>query len=424
MPQKSSRSRLAALAVCAGAVVGANQVHASELVFWSVWNEPEPQAVALRKIMSAYSQKHPETSFKVVWNGRQNQTKLRGALQAGIPVDLMDADADQLAGGLQMDGLGYDLTGELTGETKSAFLPGVLDLYAVKGHYIQFPYIYNTVNFWYNKDLLKKVGGSVPATFDELLSLCRTTRKAGKDALVIEGNVGFYNVLYFSNYLERLKGSGAVVKAFEDKSGAGWSDPAVLAAAKASRAVWDAGCIAADAPGFQYPAGQQTIAQGDTLGELVASWLPTELSESTGKDFSWGAFNFPAVADGKGKATDLEVGLLSFMVLKNSAHPKEAASFLNDVIGEDSQKILVAEGGVGVPRRGVAWPAALADGQTAAANATALSPFGGGLTTAYPEFTSNVLHPEFNKMFLGKTTPEEFVSTLVAKTKEYWDSHK
>ncbi|UVC09453.1 carbohydrate ABC transporter substrate-binding protein [Rhizobium sp. TH2] len=369
--------------------------------------------------MDNYTKAHPETTFKVVWNGRQNQTKLRAALQASTPIDFMDQDADQLAGGLQKEGLGYDLTASLA-DVKSDFLPGVLDLFAEGGKTYQVPYVYNTVNFWYGKDMLKEVGGTVPQTFGDLLKLCEATKKAGKHALVIESNVAFYNILYFSHYLSRSKGSGELVKIFEDKSGEGWKDPAVLAAAKATRGLWDAGCIAEDARGFQYPAGQQTIALGDTLAELVGSWLPTELAESTGKDFPWGAFNFPAVEGGVGKATDIEVGLLSFMVLKNAPNAAEAADFLKYVMSEEAQNILVADGGVGVTRKGVAWPAVLGDAYESASKATALSPFAGGLSVAYPDFASTILNPEFNKMFLGEITPEQFVETMAAQTKTYW----
>ena len=64
----------------------------------------------------------------------------------------------------------------------------------------------------------------------------------------------------------------------------------------------------------------------------------------------------------------------------------------------------------------------IADAQKAANNATGLSPFGGGLNVSYPDFTAKVFEPEYNKMFLGKSSPEDFIQTLVTKTKEYWAS--
>jgi raffinose/stachyose/melibiose transport system substrate-binding protein len=106
---------------------------AAELTFWSMWNDLEPQAKALQTIMGNYTKAHPETTFKAVWNGRQNQTKLRGALQAGTPIDFMDQDGDQLAGGLQKEGLGYQLDGEVDDAFKGVFLPGAFDIYSAEG---------------------------------------------------------------------------------------------------------------------------------------------------------------------------------------------------------------------------------------------------------------------------------------------------
>lgn len=399
-------------------------VSAKELVFWSMWNEPEPQAKALRSVMAAYTKTHPDVTFKVVWNGRQNQTKLRGALQAGTKVDFMDQDGDQLFGGLQAGQAGLEITNELGQEFKDGMLPGTLGLYADKGKVYSIPYVYNTVNFWYNRDLMKKAGATPPKTWDELLGLCASVQKIGKSALVIESNVSDYNMLYFSHLLERTYGSGAMTKIFEDKSGNGWTQPGVLEAAQMARSLWAKGCIAKDARGFQYPAGQQTVALGDTMGELVGSWLPTELSESTGADFPWSAFNFPSIKNGKGKATDLQVALLSMMVLKTAPNPKEAVDFIKFMVSEQAQKIMVTEGQIGSTRKGVSWPAVLADAEKSAREATALSNFGGGLKMTYPEFTATVLAPEFNKMFLGEITEAQLIATLSSKTKDYWASAK
>jgi len=399
-------------------------ISAKELVYWSMWNEPEPQAHALRVIMADYTRVHPDITFKVVWNGRQNQTKLRGALQAGTKVDLMDQDGDQLFGGLQAAQAGLEITNALNQEFKDSLLPGVLDLYANHGKIYSIPYVYNTVNFWYNRDLMKKAGGTPPKTWDELLGLCSAVQKIGKNALVIEGNVSDYNMMYFSLLLERIYGSGAMAALFEKKDGSAWLQPGVLEAAQMAMALWDKGCIASDARGFQYPAGQQTIAMGDSLGELVGSWLPTELSESTGPDFPWGAFNFPEVKNGKGKASDLQVSLLSMMVLKTSPNPKEAIDFMKFVVSEQSQKTLVKDGNVGSTRKGIAWPAVIADAEKSAREATALSNVSGGLKMTYPEFAATVLAPSFNKMFLGEITPQQLVSTLSIKTKEYWLKNK
>jgi ABC-type glycerol-3-phosphate transport system substrate-binding protein len=402
-----------------GLMVAAGAANASQLVFWSMWNEPEPQAAALRSIMDAFTEAHPDTTFKVVWNGRGNQTKVRSALSAGTKIDLVDQDGDQLAGGLQKQGQAYQLDQALGADFKSNLLPGAYDLYAVDGKHYQVPYIYNTVNFWYNKEMMSDAGAAVPKTWDDLLKMCDAVKKTGKHALVVEGNDTAYTLLYFSNLIERQFGANSLVKIFEDKTGQSWLQPEVLDAAKKEVALWGK-CIPEDARGFQYPQGQQTIPLGDSMGDLNGSWLPTELSSAAGDDFPWGAFNFPAVEGGKGKQTDLQVALLSMMVLKDAPHPDEAVSFIKFLLSEEAQKTLVEEGNVGVTRVGVEWPEILKDASEASKSATELSNIYGGVGINYPDFYTTKLLPEHNNMFLGQMKPEDFVKTMVEETKAYW----
>lgn len=417
----ASRMKLTAMTVATGLFGSLGVGHSAELTFWSMWNEPEPQAAALRAIMDAYTEANPDTTFKAVWNGRGNQTKLRAALQAGTPVDFMDQDGDQLAGGLQKQGQLLQLDDLAGADFAEVFLPGAYDIYAKDGKHFQVPYIYNTVNFWYNKELMEEAGTKVPETWTELLAMCDAVKNVGKHAIVVEGTDTAYTMLHFSHLLERQLGPNALITIFEDKTGESWSDPAVLDSAKKAVSLWDT-CIAGDARGFQYPAGQQTIALGDSMSELVGSWLPTELADSAGLDFPWGAFNFPEVEGGKGKRTDLQVALLSMGVLKDAPHPEEAVDFLKFLMSEEAQKILVEQGNVGVTRKGVAWPSILQEAYDAAENATVLTNIYGGLSIDYADFYTTVFSPEQNKMFLGQKSPEDFIKTMAEATKAYWEA--
>ncbi len=424
--------RMAARAVGALLVCLAAQpaFAATRLVYWSMWNEAEPQAKALKTIIGRYEKANPGVTFQVVWNGRQNQTKVRGAIAAGSQIDLVDQDADQIAAGLVREGQAFPLNALFDGKApgdaaplRTILMPGTAELFAKDGKFYQAPYIYNTVNFWYNKEALTQIGAAVPQSWEDLLLMCQKAQAKKLDGLAIESNVASYNALYFSYLLERLQGSGAISKILDDKSGAAWADPAVLAAAGMERELWDKKCISADARGFQYPQGQQTIAMGETVAELVGSWLPTELADSAGKDFAWGSFPFPTVKGGAGKSTDLQAALLSFVVLKNSKNTTQAIDFLKFVLSEASQKTIAEAGNVGVTRQGVKWPGALASAYLQASKATALTPLVGGMQTKLPDFYATIFEPLHNQMFLGQITPESFVKTLQAKTREYWNAH-
>ena len=79
------------------------------LVFWSMWNEPEAQALVIQKWIDEFEAQNPNIKIEAVWNGRENQTKARTALAGGTVIDLVDQDADQIAGGMMSEGIGYPL---------------------------------------------------------------------------------------------------------------------------------------------------------------------------------------------------------------------------------------------------------------------------------------------------------------------------
>ncbi len=398
-----------------------------ELAFWSMWNEGENQALALQAIFDKFEAANPNITVKPTWNGRQNQTTLRTALAGGTQVDLMDQDADQVAGGMVAAGLGYDLSELINSQAldedvpfKDVFVPGVLNMFDVDGKTYLIPYIYNTTQFFYSQDAFEKAGVSDVKTWDDLIAACGKLQDAGFTPLAIEGSEPGYNSFYFTYLIARLKGVGWMTQAANDKTGEMWNDPAVLQAAQMSRELWDKGCIPEVSQGYHWPQAQQMIASGETAAELVGSWLPTELLSATGPDFKWGALDFPEVSGGVGKSTDLNALLLSFMILKDAPHPMEAAELLKFIMTKENQQAMVETGAVGVTRKGVEWPANIAGAQASAENATAVFGEADGLQGSNAEYWTKVLRDPFNDMFVGQTTPEQFVEQLVKDSAAFW----
>ena len=53
------------------------------LVYWSMWNETEPQAMVLKKAIADFEDKNPGVKVDVQWNGREIRKTLQPALDAG-----------------------------------------------------------------------------------------------------------------------------------------------------------------------------------------------------------------------------------------------------------------------------------------------------------------------------------------------------
>jgi len=401
-----------------------------ELVFWSMWNENEAQAQVIQSWIEAFEAEHPNITINAVWNGRQNQTLVRTALTAGEMIDLVDQDSDPLAGGLMLEGQGYPIDDYLTMPAldedkpiKDVFTPGVLELFAGQdGTIYQWPYIYNTVQFWYNKGLLAEVGVEAPETWDDFLAVCDTLIDAGYAPIAAESDIAFYQIDFLTYYVERVKGPGFLKASVEDATGEMWRDPVYLEAAQATRELWDRGCIPPETEGYLWPAGQQTLGFGESAMELVGSWLPIELADIVEEGFEWSAFNYPSVEGGEGSQDDLQVALLAFMILKDTEHPREAFEFLRFLMTQENMQQMADEALVGVTRQGVNWADAIADGAEAAAAAENVMGLSDGTVALYPEFVNNLLYLNWRSLFLGEITPEEFVDEMATDSAEFWAS--
>ena len=397
------------------------------LVYWSMWNETEGQALVIQDWIEAFEAEYPNITIEAVWNGRQNQTLVRTALSAGTTIDFVDQDADQIAGGLMTEGLGYPLNAYLetpdldTGAPlREIFLPGTLEMFEVDGETYLLPYIYNTVQFWYSKGIFEEVGVEVPETWEDFLAVNDALREAGYAPIAAEGNEPGYSTFYLANMVARVKGANFLLETAGDTTGEMWRDPVYLQTSEMLRELWDREDIPPITLGYVWPNGQNTLAFGDAAMELVGSWLPIELANMVDDDFEWGGFNFPAVEGGEGSINDVNALLLSFMILNDTEHPDEAFEFLRFMMTEENQQMMADESLVGVTRVDVAWSGAIADAQAAASNAEILYGDVGGIAGQYAEFLATVLWPNYMDLWQGQSTPEEFVETMATDAADYW----
>lgn len=413
-------------------VLGAGLVSAQDqitLVYWSMWNETEGQARVIQDAIAGFEAANPNINIQAVWNGRQNQTLVRTAISGGGQViDLMDQDADQIAGGLMREGFALPLNDYLQQPAldheeplADVFLPNTLEMFALDGVIYQLPYIYNTVQFWYDKRVFEEVGISVPQTWDDLLAACDALNAAGYAPIAAEGNEPGYAAFYLTEMLARIKGPGWLRQAAADPTGEMWRDPAVLDAAQKTRALWDNGCIPPETIGYVWPQGQNTLAFGTAAMELVGSWLPVELQNATDPDFQWGGFSFPAIDGGVGVTTDVYALLLAFMINKDTQHPDEAFAFLRYIMSDEVQQAFTDQSLVGVTNKYIEWNPIIAD---AAAAAAATSTYGDvdNVASLYSEYLNTILYPNYVSLWQNGVSPEEFVDMMATQTAEYWAS--
>lgn len=412
-------------------VAVANAQDPVTLVYWSMWNETEGQALVIQDAIESFEAANPGITINAVWNGRQNQTLVRTAMAGGTVIDIVDQDADQIAGGLMREGWALPLNDYLAQPAEDheealsdVFLPGTLDMFALDGNIYQIPYIYNTVQFWYDKRVFEETGLAVPTTWDELIAACDTLNGASYAPIAAEGNEPGYAAFYLTEILARTKGPGWLQSAAADATGESWRDPAVLDAAQKTRQLWDSGCVPPETLGYVWPQGQQTLAFGTAGMELVGSWLPVELQNATDPDFQWGGFSFPNIEGGAGSTSDVYALLLAFMINKDTAHPDEAVSFLRHIMTDEVQQQFTDNSLVGVTNKYIQWSPIIADAYTAASNATSTYGDVDGVASLYSEYLNTILYPTYVSLWQGQVTPEDFVEQMATLSAEYWASRQ
>ena len=401
----------------------------TEITYWSFWNEPEPQAQVLKTLMDEYTAANPDVTFNVVWNGRQNQTTVRNALAGGAVIDLMDADMDGLNGGLVGQGAAVALDGLLMsaypdgGTVGEAIYPALLANAELDGSVGQLPYAFYTYQIFYNAAQLREAGVTeIPSTWTGYVDAMKAVQASGVNAIAVESDIAFYNINWFNYLLARIAGPDFLLQAAEDQTGEAWRDPAVRQALELEIALWDDGLIPEESRGYQWPAGQQTLAFGETATELVGSWLPIELADQVEAGFEWGAMNFPMVEGGAGDVNDTIIYAVSFAIPDGAENAEAAQDFIKFALGQSAQARMADDALIGVANASVEWADVIADSREAVANATSLLSENLGLKVAYADYSGNIYEAMHNKVFLGQISIDEFIDGMVDQTKGYWDN--
>ncbi|MCG8479744.1 MAG: ABC transporter substrate-binding protein [Spirochaetales bacterium] len=393
---------------------------AVELVYWSMWNETEPQAMVIKDAIDDFEEQNPGVRVTVQWNGREIRRILQPALDAGTRIDIWDEDLERIVKtwqgyALNLDSYyerSYATTGELTfAETTMGSLQELLRSFSTDGALYAVPYQPMVLVVFYNKDHFDAAGvRAVPRTWEEFLEVCRRLSDAGFTPITIDDA---YIELPLGMHLNRTLGDWRAVEALvTDDTGELWRDPRVLEVARDFETLAQRGYISPQVADNKWPAGQQEVATGQvSMYFLNGTWLPNEVMATAGESFRWGQFPYPAVdpAIGDGAGT---YGAQGFQINRESAHPDIAFQFLAHVTTGRWDQAL-SEATFGAPMDTAAsWPVQIADSEAIFQELDTWIPWSGGLA-ADPDVLP-VVKAEYTRLLAGRVTAEDFVAAIVA----------
>ena len=304
---------------------------------------------------------------------------------------------------------------------KDRFAEFALSLGNVQGKLYSLPDQMETLVVYYNKTLFDTNGWKVPGTMDELNVLAAKIKAAGIIPFT-HANAEWRaaNEWHVGNYLNHVAGADKVHAALTGKIQ--WTDPDFIAAIEmlneAQQNNWWMG-----GKEFYYTTTfddmHASIAAGEGAMSMEGSWAmnsyhETHFAESATKN-DWGWFPIPT-SNGDTLYT-LGMGDTSSINAK-SAHPQEAAEYLDYVFSADVQaKALSACGKAPAP---IKIPEGTITGLEpriasmfeALSKAAVSGQYGYTTWTFFPPKTDVYIYEEIEKVWAGDMTPEEYMVGL------------
>lgn len=342
----------------------------AKLVYWSMWNEAEPQGMVVQQAIDAFTAA-TGVDVEINFNGRDIRKTLEPALAGGETIDIFDEDIERVLNVWgdyllplddYVDGTYEDTNGQSYRSNINQTLIGLAeDLGAAKsfsdgGKIHNIPYQPSTFVVMYNNDLFDAAGvTTAPATWDEFLDVCAKLKASGVTPITVDDA---YMAALFGFTLDRIVGAE---KCYEMVANRDFSDPGVLRACEIWEEMIKEGYLSSKAATNVYPAGQvEEIAKGTVAMYLNGTWLPNEI-KGEAPDINWGSFAWPSI-DATGDGTEAnQYGAQSFGINKNTQYPNAAFALVRWLtLGEWDQAL--ADESLGVPMANDAqWPAQLAD---------------------------------------------------------------
>jgi N-acetylglucosamine transport system substrate-binding protein len=237
-----------------------------------------------RRAEALYTKKFPKA--KVDHKGLQ---KVGEAMQprfvANTPPDVVDntgagrLDLATLVGAKQLAGLtelldapAYDQPGR---KVRDTLLPGVVEDGTFGSDVVALNFTYTVWGLWYSKSLFAQHGWSYPKTWDEMLALCATIKKAGIAPWTYQGKYPEYiNDPLLS--MAAKTGGPDLVKAVDNLEPNAWKAEGLTSAAAAFAELAGKGYLMAGSEALSHTEAQAAWCKRKAAFIPCGSWLESE----------------------------------------------------------------------------------------------------------------------------------------------------
>lgn len=385
---------------------GQQEAAKSDQVVLTIWEHTPQFELPLRNTLERFMELNPDIKVEYEIKTPDNYLSLlTTAIQAGEAPDLFwhHGTATTDMANLTRQGALMDLTDHIDVSNYSQMSR---DKVTWEGKLYQTPAAtIDTRAAFYNKDLFKENGWSVPKTFDEFESLLATIKKAGYIPLSLAGRDN-WNILFLFEPILAAMHPDWIQEAAEGK--ARIDDPRVIDAMNKMIEWGEKGYYGEQFLGVNEAGQYLTFSRGQAAMTVAGSWTTTTLVNNN-PDMNIGAFQIPTKDGRKPIVLTYAAG---FSVYSKTRHPEEALKLAKYLTSIESQQIWVDGLGAIAGLDGVESGSQLAN-EIADANLELESFYNiMVLYGAEGQSPTKVWEEDNPKLFTGTVVPRNFVKTL------------
>ncbi len=232
------------------------------------------------------------------------------------------------------------------------FIAGSLEGFKKDGKLYGLPRNTDIQIIYYNQKMFDDNGWTVPATYDELLTLCGTIKDAGITPMAMDGGDGWPMATFLTDILVKVAGTDYADIISNAISTGDFTAPEIKQATQLLVDSAAAGMFQTGYDSQDYGTAMNLFTNGQAAMFCMGSW---EASMALNEDIAAEvrenicAFTMPTVADGKGGAKDIAAwNGGGYAVSADSAVKEEAIKFLNYMYQPDKLSKYGWENGVGM----------------------------------------------------------------------------
>lgn len=295
------------------------------------------------EVISSFEAENPD--IKVNMQTYANEA-YKTAIQVGIassePPDIYFNWAGDDSFRYVREGQAADLTEYANRDGWGELAPGATAAFSLDGEVYGVPMQQLSKYFYYNKEIFEREGLSEPATFDDLLGICKTLKDKGVTPISFGNSERWPGIHYLTIFNQKVVGEETTANDYNLSNPADqlFTDPGYALALQKLLDMQAAGCFN-DAPNSISPeVARALFFSGETAMTYCGTWC-IAIFKDNGFEGQYDLFRMPAITDGKGNQNFVMAGPQGLQVSAKTQNKEAAAKFIAYILSQPEQALLL-----------------------------------------------------------------------------------